>query len=152
MNAVSVGEADAVPEDEATARQVDAAVHAAALRPFDLAREPAFRATLVRAADDDHVLVLAMHHIVSDGWSLDVLVRDLAELYRARREGRDADLPELPLDYADYALWQRAADQGPALDHWTSRLAGLTPLDLPTDRPRPDTPAGHGAVHTVTLP
>ncbi|MFE3928063.1 amino acid adenylation domain-containing protein [Streptomyces sp. YIM B13508] len=151
-NAVSVGEADAVPVGEATARQVDAAVHAAALRPFDLAREPAFRATLVRAADDDHVLVLAMHHIVSDGWSLDVLVRDLAELYRARREGRDADLPELPLDYADYALWQRAADQGPALDHWTSRLAGLTPLDLPTDRPRPDTPAGHGAVHTVTLP
>ncbi|WP_374099640.1 condensation domain-containing protein [Streptomyces sp. I4(2020)] len=151
-NAVSIGRADAVPVGEALARQVDAAVHAAALRPFDLAREPAFRATLVRAADDDHVLVLAMHHIVSDGWSLDVLVRDLAELYRARHEGRDADLPELPLEYADYALWQRAADQGPALDHWISRLAGLTPLDLPTDHPRPDTPAGHGAVHTVTLP
>ncbi|WP_241563119.1 GvpL/GvpF family gas vesicle protein [Streptomyces sp. E1N211] len=120
--------------------------------PEQAPEQPAPRATLVRAADDDHVLVLAMHHIVSDGWSLDVLVRDLAELYRARREGRDADLPELPLDYADYALWQRAADQGPALDHWTSRLAGLTPLDLPTDHPRPDTPAGHGAVHTVTLP
>jgi hypothetical protein len=149
---VPAGEANDLPAGDAAARQLDAAVHAAALRPFDLAREPAFRATLVRAADDDHVLVLAMHHIVSDGWSLDVLVRDLAELYRARREGRDAELPELPLDYADYAIWQRAADQGEALDHWTSRLAGLTPLDLPTDHPRPDTPSSHGAVHTVTLP
>ncbi|MEU3253491.1 amino acid adenylation domain-containing protein [Streptomyces sp. NPDC006997] len=134
------------------ARHLDGAVHAAALRPFDLAREPAFRATLVRAADDDHVLVLGMHHIVSDGWSLDLLVRDLTELYRARSEGRPADLPELPLDYADYAIWQRADDQSAALDHWTARLAGLTPLDLPTDHPRPDRPASHGAVHTVLLP
>ncbi|MFD3842643.1 amino acid adenylation domain-containing protein [Streptomyces sp. NPDC058642] len=143
---------DAASAGAEDTRHLDAAVHAAALRPFDLAREPAFRATLVRAAADDHVLVLAMHHIVSDGWSLDVLVRDLVELYWARREGRRAELPELPLDYADYAIWQRAADQGPALDHWTSRLAGLTPLDLPTDHPRPDTPSSHGAVHAVTLP
>lgn len=143
---------DAAPAGEDAAHHLDAAVHAAALRPFDLAREPAFRAALVRAGDDDHVLVLAMHHIVSDGWSLDILMRDLAELYRARREGRRAELPELPLDYADYAIWQRAADQGPALDHWTSRLAGLTPLDLPTDHLRPDAPSSHGAVHAVTLP
>ncbi|MEU5320313.1 amino acid adenylation domain-containing protein [Streptomyces sp. NPDC021056] len=143
---------DAAPAGEDADRHLDAAVHAAALRPFDLAREPAFRATLVRAGDDDHVLVLAMHHIVSDGWSLDILMRDLVELYRARREGGRAELPELPLDYADYAIWQRAADQGPTLDHWTSRLAGLTPLDLPTDHPRPDTPSSHGAVHAVTLP
>ncbi|MFE1878410.1 condensation domain-containing protein, partial [Streptomyces diastatochromogenes] len=133
-------------------RRLTAAVHAAAVRPFDLAREPAFRATLVRAADDDHVLVLGMHHIVSDGWSLDLIVRDLTELYRARSEGRAARLPELPLDYADYALWQRESDQAAALDHWRSRLAGLTPLDLPTDHPRPDTPGGRGAAHTVTLP
>ncbi|OXY88643.1 non-ribosomal peptide synthetase [Streptomyces diastatochromogenes] len=133
-------------------RRLTAAVHAAAVHPFDLAREPAFRATLVRAADDDHVLVLGMHHIVSDGWSLDLIVRDLTELYRARTEGRVAHLPELPLDYADYALWQRESDQSAALDHWRSRLAGLTPLDLPTDHPRPDTPGGRGAAHTVTLP
>ncbi|MFE4664888.1 amino acid adenylation domain-containing protein [Streptomyces sp. NPDC056716] len=133
-------------------RHLDGAVHAAALRPFDLAREPAFRATLVRAADDDHVLVLGMHHIVSDGWSLGILVRDLAELYRARTGAHRADLPELPLDYADYALWQRAGDQSAALDHWTGRLAGLTPLDLPTDHPRPETPSSRGEVHTVTLP
>ncbi|MBV2354022.1 amino acid adenylation domain-containing protein [Streptomyces sp. J2-1] len=133
-------------------RRLDAAVHAAAVRPFDLAREPAFRATLVRAADDDHVLVLGMHHIVSDGWSLDLIVRDLTELYRARRAGHDAALPHLPLDYTDYALWQRESDESAALDHWRSRLAGLTPLDLPTDHPRPDTPGGPGAAHTVTLP
>ncbi|MFD0318147.1 amino acid adenylation domain-containing protein [Streptomyces flavalbus] len=140
------------PPGEDRDRHLDGAVHAAALRPFDLAREPAFRATLVRAADDDHVLVLGMHHIISDGWSLDLLVRDLTELYRARSEGRGPDLPELPLDYADYAIWQRADDQSAALDHWTSRLAGLTPLELPTDHPRPDLPASHGAVHAVPLP
>ncbi|MFF5497676.1 amino acid adenylation domain-containing protein [Streptomyces aquilus] len=142
---------DTAGESDAAGR-LDAAVHAAALRPFDLAREPAFRATLVRASDVDHVLVLAMHHIVSDGWSLDVLVRDLVELYRARCRGHRADLPELPLDYADYAIWQRAADDSPALAYWTDRLAGLTPLDLPTDHSRPDTPSSHGAVHAVTLP
>ncbi|MGW7268246.1 amino acid adenylation domain-containing protein [Streptomyces sp. NPDC054842] len=133
-------------------RRLSAAVHSAALRPFDLAHEPAFRATLVRAAADDHVLVLAMHHIVSDGWSLGLLVRDLTELYLARREGRTAHLPELPLDYSDYAIWQRRGDQSAALDHWRTRLAGLTPLDLPTDHPRPDTPGHRGAVHRVSLP
>ncbi|MGW3320344.1 condensation domain-containing protein, partial [Streptomyces fungicidicus] len=133
-------------------RRLAAAVHAAALRPFDLAREPAFRATLVRAAAEDHVLVLGMHHIVSDGWSLDILVRDLTELYRARTRGRAARLPKLPLDYADYALWQREVDQSAALEHWRTRLAGLTPLELPADHPRPETPSGRGAVHRVTLP
>jgi amino acid adenylation domain-containing protein len=133
-------------------RRLAAAVHAAALRPFDLAREPAFRATLVRAAEEDHVLVLGMHHIVSDGWSLDLLVRDLAELYRARTRGRAAELPELPLDYTDYAIWQRESDQSAALEHWRTRLAGLTPLELPTDHPRPETPSGRGAVYRVTLP
>ncbi|MER6108070.1 amino acid adenylation domain-containing protein [Streptomyces hirsutus] len=133
-------------------RRLAAAVHAAALRPFDLAREPAFRATLVRAATDDHVLVLGMHHIVSDGWSLDLVVRDLAELYRARTRGRAADLPELPLDYTDYAIWQRESDRSAALEHWRTRLAGLTPLELPADHPRPETPGSRGAVHQVTLP
>ncbi|MDT0437441.1 non-ribosomal peptide synthetase [Streptomyces doudnae] len=140
------------PPGEDRERLLAAAVHAAAVRPFDLAREPAFRATLVRAADDDHVLVLGMHHIVSDGWSLGLLVRDLTELYRARTEGDTARLPELPLDYADYAIWQRGTDRSGELDHWRTRLAGLTPLELPTDHPRPDTPSGTGAAHTVTLP
>ncbi|MFJ7151578.1 amino acid adenylation domain-containing protein [Streptomyces sp. NPDC100445] len=133
-------------------RRVSAAVHAAAVRPFDLARETAFRATLVRAADDDHVLVLGMHHIVSDGWSLGLIVRDLTELYRARVRGQSARLPELPLDYTDYAIWQRSGDHAAALDHWRGRLAGLVPLDLPTDHPHPGTPGSVGATHTLTLP
>ncbi|MGW4884216.1 amino acid adenylation domain-containing protein [Streptomyces murinus] len=128
-----------------------ATVHAAALRPFDLGREPAFRATLVRVGDDDHVLVLGMHHMVSDGWSLGLIVRDLTELYRARTGHRRAELPELPLDYTDYAIWQRGGDQSAALDHWRTRLAGLTPLELPTDHPRPDTPGGRGDAHVLTL-
>ncbi|TWV53937.1 hypothetical protein FRZ03_08210, partial [Streptomyces misionensis] len=114
---LDVVDATAPPGAEREGR-LAAAAHTAALRPFDLAREPAFRATLVRAADDDHVLVLGMHHIVSDGWSLGLIVRDLTELYLAETGGRPADLPELPLDYADYAFWQRAADQSAALDHW----------------------------------
>ncbi|MDH6699333.1 non-ribosomal peptide synthetase [Streptomyces sp. MAA16] len=149
--ALDVTDASAPPGEDRE-RLLAAAVHAAAVRPFDLAREPAFRATLVRAADDDHVLVLGMHHIVSDGWSLGLLVRDLTELYRARTEGRTARLPELPLDYTDYAIWQRADDRAAELDHWRARLAGLTPLELPTDHPRPDTPSGAGATHIVTLP
>ncbi|WP_329563922.1 non-ribosomal peptide synthetase [Kitasatospora sp. NBC_01266] len=137
---------------EAAAEQVRAAVQSAATRPFDLATEPAFRATLVRAGDQEHVLVLAMHHIVSDGWSLDLLVHDLRELYRARTAGQAAELAALPIDYTDYAVWQRAADQSDELAYWRTRLAGLTPLELPADRPRPAAPCHQGAVHRVTLP
>ncbi|MFJ6138686.1 amino acid adenylation domain-containing protein [Kitasatospora sp. NPDC092286] len=128
------------------------AVRAAAVRPFDLAAEPAFRATLLKAAEEDHVLVLAMHHIVSDGWSLDLLVRDLRELYRARTAGDAPRLPELPIEYTDYAVWLRGADESADLAYWRTRLAGLTPLDLPTDHPRPATPCHTGAVHTTVLP
>ncbi|GAA4840132.1 amino acid adenylation domain-containing protein [Kitasatospora terrestris] len=128
------------------------AVRELATRPFDLAAETAFRAALVRAGADDHVLVLAMHHIVSDGWSLDLLVRDLRELYRARSEATAAVLPELPIDYTDYAVWQRAADESADLEYWRGRLTGLTPLELPTDRARPAVPSGVGAVHRTDLP
>ncbi|GLX50254.1 pyoverdine synthetase D [Streptomyces hygroscopicus subsp. hygroscopicus] len=143
-------DATAPPGTDGAAR-LAATVHAAALRPFDLGREPAFRATLVRAGEDDHVLVLGMHHIVSDGWSLGLIVRDLTELYRARTRHHAARLPELPLEYTDYAIWQRGSDQSAALDHWRTRLAGLTPLELPVDHPRPDAPGGRGEAHTVTL-
>ncbi|MCE7082035.1 non-ribosomal peptide synthetase [Streptomyces sp. ST2-7A] len=127
------------------------AVREAALRPFDLAVEPAFRATLIRAGHENHVLVLAMHHIVSDGWSLDVLVRDLAEFHRARVRGGAPALPPLPVDYTDYAVWQRGADHDVSLEYWRSTLAGVTPLELPTDHPRPETRSPVGAVHTVEL-
>ncbi|MEV7098320.1 amino acid adenylation domain-containing protein [Amycolatopsis sp. NPDC051045] len=130
-------------------------VHELATTPFDLAAEPAFRATLVRVAAEEHVLVLAMHHIITDGWSSDILRRDLRELYRARRAGEPARLPRLPVDYLDYAVWQReSADSDAAkadLDHWRRALAGLSPLELPTDHPRPAVRSHAGAVHRAEL-
>ncbi|GAA4933798.1 amino acid adenylation domain-containing protein [Streptomyces coeruleoprunus] len=129
-----------------------AAVRDVATRPFDLAAEPAFRAVLLRVADDDHVLVLALHHIVADGWSLDVLLRDLSAFYRARTGGPAADLPALPIHYTDYAVWQRGGDHTADLAYWRGALAGLTPLELPTDHPRPTERSYMGALHTVELP
>jgi amino acid adenylation domain-containing protein len=110
--------------------------------PFDLQRGPLIRGRLVRLAADDHVLLLTMHHIVSDGWSMGVLTRELSALYAARREGREADLPGLPVQYADYAVWQRRWVSGEVLreqaDYWKDALGGAPELlALPTDRPRP---------------
>ena len=110
--------------------------------PFDLRRGPLFRGRLVRLADDDHVLLLTMHHIVSDGWSMGVLYGELSALYAAYREGRDARLAALPVQYADYAAWQRRWVEGDVLreqvEYWTRTLAGAPELlELPTDRPRP---------------
>ncbi|HEU0055422.1 MAG TPA: amino acid adenylation domain-containing protein, partial [Longimicrobium sp.] len=108
---------------------------------FDLERGPLIRGRLIRMAADDHVLVLTMHHIVSDGWSMGVLTGELAALYAAHHEGRDADLPALPVQYADYAAWQRRWVEGEVLraqsDYWAETLAGAPELlELPTDRPR----------------
>ncbi|MEV7141499.1 amino acid adenylation domain-containing protein [Streptomyces tauricus] len=112
-----------------------------ALRPFDLAAGPLLRTTLLRLADDDHVLLYTYHHIVFDGWSPAVFFRDLFELYRARRTGHPADLPALPVQYADYAAWQRSWLTGPRLEaslgFWREQLAGLRTAPLPLDRPRP---------------
>jgi len=110
--------------------------------PFDLARGPLIRGRLVRVAADDHVLLLTMHHIVSDGWSMGVFTRELSALYAAFREGREAELPELPVQYADYAAWQRRWVEGEVLqeqaDYWKRTLAGAPELlELPADRPRP---------------
>ncbi|MFE7316031.1 amino acid adenylation domain-containing protein [Streptomyces sp. NPDC057555] len=106
-------------------------------RPFDLGAGPLLRGRLVRLTDEEHLLVLAVHHIVADGWSLDILVRELAHHYRPDA----AELPELPVQYADFALWQHERVSGDALEaqlaHWRERLAGApSTVDLPTDRPR----------------
>src|SRR3954464_5114260 len=111
-------------------------------RPFDLAAGPLFRATLLRLGAKDHVLLLSMHHIVSDGWSMGVLYRELSALYEAYREGRESPLTELPVQYADYAVWQREQLAGEVLDgqlaYWKERLGGAPELlELPTDHPRP---------------
>ncbi|HKV12008.1 MAG TPA: amino acid adenylation domain-containing protein, partial [Thermoanaerobaculia bacterium] len=111
-------------------------------RPFDIARGPLLRAVLLRAAPEEHVAVVAMHHIVSDGWSISVLNREVASLYGAFSQGRPSPLPELPIQYADFARWQRGQLRGEVLDeeiaYWRERLAGAPPrIELPTDRPRP---------------
>ncbi|HEX6373281.1 MAG TPA: amino acid adenylation domain-containing protein, partial [Longimicrobium sp.] len=108
---------------------------------FDLERGPLIRGRLIRVAADDHVLVMTMHHIVSDGWSMGVLTGELSALYTANVQGREAELPALPVQYADYAAWQRKWVEGEVLgsqsDYWAETLAGAPELlELPTDRPR----------------
>jgi amino acid adenylation domain-containing protein len=125
-----------------------------AAAPFDLAGGPLVRARRLVVGETEQVLLLTMHHIVSDGWSTGVLLGELAALYDAFRHGRGSPLPELPVQYADYALWQRDSAREEVLErelsYWKSRLAGTpTPLDLPTDRPRPAVASGRGAVESV---
>jgi amino acid adenylation domain-containing protein len=117
--------------------------------PFDLERGPVIRARLLRLAADDHLLLLSMHHIAGDAWSMDVLFHEMEALYTAARDGKDAHLPPLPVQYADYAIWQRRRMRGGALDaelaYWRGRLAGAATLALPTDRPRPPVQSARGA-------
>ena len=140
---------------EGVEEQAAALVAAEWRRPVDLAAGPALRVTLIRLADTDHILFVVIHHVAFDGGSWDVFHRDLGELYRARIHGDRADLPELPIQYADYAQAERAHAQGPdtgaGLRYWRERLAGLAPLDLPTDRPRPRHASGRGAARTFTV-
>jgi amino acid adenylation domain-containing protein len=128
-----------------------------AVRPFDLARGPLLRATLLRLAPDDHVLALNLHHAATDGWSMGVLFRELGVLYAAFARGEAAALPELPLQYADYAVWQRGTLAGERLqaqlEWWRGRLAGAPAvLELPSDRPRPAVRGTGGARVRTRLP
>jgi amino acid adenylation domain-containing protein/non-ribosomal peptide synthase protein (TIGR01720 family) len=128
-----------------------------AARPFDLARGPLLRGLLVRLAARDHVVLLTLHHVVGDGWSLGLLVRELAALYPAFAGGRPSPLSDLPVQYADYAVWQRSWLQGEVLESeiafWRRQLAGLPALlELPTDRPRPAVQSYRGATRPVRLP
>ncbi|WP_050808561.1 non-ribosomal peptide synthetase [Collimonas fungivorans] len=127
-----------------------------AVEPFDLARGPLIRGRLLRLGDDDHVLLLTMHHIISDGWSLSVLAREFSSLYRAMRRGEADPLAPLAIQYADYAVWQRQWLQGPLLrqqlQYWTGQLHGAPGLiSLPTDRPRPEIQDYRGASIDVAL-
>jgi hypothetical protein len=112
-----------------------------AQEPFDLEHGPLIRARLLRLSGEEHWLLLTMHHIVTDGWSSGVLVRELSVLYGAYSRGEESPLPALPVQYADYAVWQREWLQGETLEqqlgYWKPVLADLPVLDLPTDRPRP---------------
>jgi acyl carrier protein len=128
-----------------------------AVRGFDLVTGPLFRAALVRLDAADHLALLNTHHIVSDGWSMGVLIGELSALYRAFVAGRPSPLPELPVQYADFAVWQRRWLAGEALDrqldYWRRALDGaIEPLELPTDRPRPATQSFAGDTRSSLLP
>ncbi len=124
-------------------------------KPFDLARGPLLRAKLLKLSDDDHVLLLTMHHIVSDGWSTGVLFRELSRLYGAFARGNPSPLDDLPIQYADYAVWQRGWLQGDVLEsqlaYWRRQLENVTVLQLPKDRRRPTVQRYRGARERVTL-
>ena len=143
-----------VPEAEREARRRAAEE---IQRPFDLTRGPLLRGLLLRLDEQDHVLGVVMHHIVSDGWSLGVLVREVSALYGAFTAGRPSPLPELPLQYADFAAWQRRQLEGPVLEkqlsYWREQLTEASRiLELPTDRPRPALQRHEGAIIRFQLP
>ncbi|HEU4964843.1 MAG TPA: amino acid adenylation domain-containing protein [Bacilli bacterium] len=147
---------DTLPEAQRES-EVERLAREEARQPFDLAKGSLVRAKLLRLTSDDHVLLLTMHHIVSDGWSMGVLVRDLSELYGAVANGQNPSLPPLDIQYADYARWQRQWLQGDVLDgqidYWKQTLGdGVPVLQLPTDRPRPPVRNTDGGLCQTRLP
>ncbi|WP_419735511.1 amino acid adenylation domain-containing protein [Pseudomonas sp. COR18] len=137
--------------------QIRACVEDEVQRPFDLERGPLMRVRLLRIAEQDHVLILTVHHIVSDGWSMPIMVDELVRLYDGFRQGREVELPALPIQYADYAQWQRdwmeAGEQERQLGYWKGQLGGEQPvLELPVDRPRPTQPSLAGQSLAIDLP
>jgi amino acid adenylation domain-containing protein len=142
------------PEERDALIQELAVAHAR--KPFDLRQGPLLRAEVLRLDEDDHVIFFTMHHIVSDGWSVAVLLEELTTIYRALASGEEPDLPPLPIQYADFAAWQlervgsdEMADQ---VAWWEEQLADLEPLNLPTDRPRPPVQTSNGANEWFQVP
>ncbi len=126
-----------------------------ARQPFDLGLGPLLRAQLLKLSDHEHIFVLTVHHIIFDGWSLDVFFRDIRVYYTAKRSGQPFEISELPIQYADFAIWQREQLRAPdeSLAWWQQQLrGGPAPLELPTDRSRPAVTGYHGAVETLALP
>jgi amino acid adenylation domain-containing protein len=145
------GGPEAAREGEVRRRRLEEA-----RRPFDLSSGPLVRGVLLRLTDVEHVLLLTLHHIVTDGWSAGILFRELAALYAAFAAGRPSPLPDLPIQYADFACWQREWLRGhrvqPLLEYWKTHLAAPLPvLELPADRPRPAVQTDRGRSHTRVL-
>ena len=148
-----VADVSGAADPSAAARDL---VAADAVAPFDLAAGPLIRGCLIRVAAGEHVLALAAHHVVFDEWSAAILRRELAALHEASGAGQPAALPPLPVQYADFAIWQRGWLTGPVLDaqlgYWREQLAGVPVLELPADRPRPPVRSTAGAVAEFTVP
>jgi amino acid adenylation domain-containing protein len=153
---LSVDDLTALPEAEQLALVHETGLQEAR-RPFDLSEPPLLRTKLFRLAPQDHILIVTMHHIISDGWSIGIFLRELASLYESFSAGRPSLLPDFPIQYADFAQWQRQWLQGDVLDkilsYWKKQLGGEPAvLQLPTDRARPATPSLDGAKQTIMLP
>jgi amino acid adenylation domain-containing protein len=136
--------------------QVQQLITQEAARSFNLAHDPLLRVTLLKLGENSHVLLLVMHHIVSDGWSMTVFIRELSALYQSFSKGVPSPLPELPIQYADFTIWQRQWLQGKVLEtqlnYWKQQLAGAQPLlELPTDRPRPPVQTFRGGTQSFQL-
>ncbi|HEX8350793.1 MAG TPA: condensation domain-containing protein, partial [Hymenobacter sp.] len=144
--------ADTSPADEETLKGL---VQAIIEQPFDLSRDSVLRAVLMRLSDEEYLLVVVLHHIAGDGWSVSVLVKELLEVYEATLEKRPPVLPALPVQYGDYALWQRQYLQGEVLakelSYWKKQLAGLESLELPTDFARPPVQSTDGGMQHLEL-
>lgn len=153
---LSVADLEALPKNEREAR-VRQLMSDEARRPFDLARGPLMRAILYRLEECEHILLVVVHHIIFDGWSWGLLIRELSTSYDAFARNLTPVLPELPIQYADYAHWQRERLQNQALqvqlEYWKRQLAGSPPLlQMPLDHPRPPVQTFRGANHRVELP
>lgn len=138
-----------LPESEREAKSLQLAVRELQ-HPFDLERGPLFRVNLIHLGDFEHILLLSIHHIISDGWSMAILNKELSTLYNAFVRGLPSPLTELPIQYVDFAIWQRGWLRGEVLEkqlgYWREQLAGAPTLDLPTDRQRPAIQTYNGAV------
>jgi amino acid adenylation domain-containing protein len=147
-----------IAEDSAARRlaHLDEEIARQAAEPFDLASPPLLRARLYHLQADDHLLLIVVHHIVADGWSRAIIARDLSAFYRSFTLGTESDLPVLPVQFPGFARSQRArADSGAhgaSLNYWKERLAGLEPIDLPLDRPRPARAGFRGSAVGFSLP
>jgi amino acid adenylation domain-containing protein len=142
-------------DDSAKLAELERLARADAIQPFDLTRVPLLRITLVQLHERENVLLVTMHHIVSDGWSNEILINEFAALYEGMCIGRPPQLPELKIQYADFAVWQRDWLQGAVLakemEYWRGQLAGIAPLELLTDYPRPSALSHRGAAVPLHL-
>ncbi|HHF0034150.1 TPA: non-ribosomal peptide synthase/polyketide synthase [Pseudomonas aeruginosa] len=152
---VAFEDCSGLPEAEQEARLREEAQRES-LQPFDLCEGPLLRVRLIRLGEERHVLLLTLHHIVSDGWSMNVLIEEFSRFYSAYATGAEPGLPALPIQYADYALWQRswleAGEQERQLEYWRGKLGERHPvLELPTDHPRPAVPSYRGSCYEFSI-
>jgi amino acid adenylation domain-containing protein len=152
LRLVDFGELDSQVREQAARERA----YAEAIQPFDLVHGPVLRVTVVRLSAADHVLLVSLHHIAGDGWSLGALTRELGILYEAYDRGAPSPLPALPIQYSDFAVWQRNHLTPEVIQSeiawWTERLANAPQLDLPTDRPRPAVPNHRGDAVPFSAP